>query len=125
MVHTTRMKTVLVALTAMVATGVLPAGAASTGASGVFTIHNSTSEHTVTGFYTNDGTGWSTNWLSEQIEAGDTAEARFQENTGPCNQTFQVGWLGEDGDEILDEPIDIDICEASNVYLEDNDMSYD
>ena len=29
------------------------------------------------------------------------------------------------GGEVLDEPISIDICEASNVYLEDNDISFD
>lgn len=99
--------------------------AEGTGAQGLFTIHNSTTSNIVTGFYTNDGSGWSTNWLSEPIEPGDVAEAQFHANTGPCEQTFQIGWLGENDAEVLDDPIDIDICDASNVYLEDNDISYD
>ena len=102
-----------------------PVLAEGTGAQGVFTIHNSTSQNTVTGFYTNDGTGWSTNWLSDPIPPGESAEARFHANTGPCEQTFQIGWLGESSAEVLDDPIDIDICDASNVYLEDNDIRYD
>lgn len=99
--------------------------AEGTGAQGVFTIHNSTDANTVTGFYTNGGDGWSPNWLSGRIAPGETAQAQFHANTGPCEQTFRVGWLGQDGGEVLDEPIDINICDASNVYLEDNDISYD
>ena len=39
-----------------------PAFAADgTGKNGVFTIHNETEGNTVVGFYTNDGSGWSTN----------------------------------------------------------------
>lgn len=99
--------------------------AQGTGAQGIFTIHNATSQNTVTGFYTNDGSGWSTNWLSEPIPPGESSEARFHANTGPCEQTFQIGWLGESSAEVLDDPIDIDICDASNVYLEDNNITYD
>ena len=111
-------------LAASIAAGTAFAG---TGAEGVFTIHNDTENNVVSGFYTSedDGETWSANWLSIQIRPGESAEARFHENTGPCEQTLQVGWVGEGGGEVLDEPIDIDICEASNVYLEDNDISSD
>jgi len=100
---------------------------AGTGAEGVFTIYNDTENNVVSGFYTSedDGDTWSTNWLSIQVRPGETAEARFHANTGPCEQVLQVGWVGEGGGEVLDDPISIDICEASNVYLEDNDVSYD
>jgi len=105
------------------ATGAL----AGTGAEGVFTVHNDTENNVVSGFYTSedDGDTWSDNWLSIQIRPGESAEARFHANTGPCEQTLQVGWVGDGGGEVLDEPINIDICEASNVYLEDNDVSFD
>ena len=86
---------------------------AGTGADGVFTIHNDAETNVVSGFYTSEDEGetWSTNWLSIQVR--------------PCEQVLQVGWVGDGGGEVLDEPISIDICEASNVYLEDNDVSFD
>ena len=118
-------------MTRMIATALLAvvagggaAFAQGTGSEGWFTVHNDT-DNVVTGFYTNDGSGWSDNWLSARIQPGQMAEARFHAPTGPCEQTLQVGWLGTDGSEVLDDPIDIDICDASNVYLEDNDISYD
>ena len=99
---------------------------AGTGSEGYFQIHNDTDNNTVVGFYTNDGGGWSANWLGGvHIEPGNSAKAEFHADTGNCEQTFAVGWLGTDGGEVIDDPIDINICDASNVYLGDNDISYD
>lgn len=99
--------------------------AGGTGAEGYFQIYNNTDNNVVVGFYTNDGSGWSSNWLSEPIMPEQSARAEFTADTGACAQTFRVGWLGEGDAEVLDEPIDIDICEASNVYLDDNEIYYD
>ena len=33
--------------------------------------------------------------------------------------------LGNDGSQVLDEPISINICDASNVYMDDNEICYD
>lgn len=99
--------------------------AAQSGASGQFKIHNDTDNNTVVGFYTDGGDGWSANWLSSELKPGDSADAQFTENTGPCEQTFKVGWLGADGGEVLDDPISINICEANNVYLRDNEITFD
>lgn len=115
-------------LTAALTTTLLatsPLLAAGTGAEGYFQVYNNTDSNTVVGFYTNDGDGWSDNWLSERLRPGDNVRATFHANTGPCEQTFQVGWLGTDGSEVMDDPVSIDICEASNVYLDDNEMYYD
>lgn len=98
---------------------------AQTGKSGEFTIHNETEANTVVGFYTNDGTGWSTNWLSEPVGPGDNAALVFTKTSGRCQQTLRVGWRGKSGGEVKDDPIRIDICKASNVYLHDNDITYD
>ncbi len=97
----------------------------STGNEGKFTIHNQTDNNVVVGFYTNDGSGWSTNWLSEQLTPGQQANAQFDAETGACDQTFKVGWLSNTGGEVLDDPISINICTASNVYVADNEMYYD
>ncbi|MCF4097067.1 hypothetical protein [Maritalea mediterranea] len=98
---------------------------AQSGASGLFTLHNVTEGNVVVGFYTNDGSGWSTNWLSEAMAPGEMAQAEFFAETGACEQAFQVGWLGADGSEVMDDPIAIDICEASEVYLADNEIYFE
>lgn len=98
---------------------------AGTGSEGYFQIYNNTDDNTVVGFYTNDGSGWSSNWLAQPIGPDESARAEFNADTGSCAQTFRVGWLGESGGEVLDDPIDIDICDASNVYLDDNEIYYD
>lgn len=65
------------------------------GGNGYFNIYNNTSDNIVVSFYTNDGSGWSSNWLSEDLDPGEFANAEFFADTGECGQLFQVGWLGE------------------------------
>ena len=48
-----------------------------TGAEGYFTVHNDTNGNVVSGFYTNDGSGWSSNWLSLQLRPGEETVAEF------------------------------------------------
>jgi len=105
--------------------GAIAVHAQGTGQQGYFQVYNNTDENTVVGFYTNDGSGWSDNWLSDPLEPGDNVRAEFLAESGTCAQTLQIGWLAEDDSEILDDPIDIDICEASNVYLDDNEIYFD
>lgn len=99
--------------------------AQGTGSQGYFQLYNNTEDNVVVGFYTNDGSGWSENWLSGPLGPGESVQAQFHADTGNCAQTFQVGWLGDDDGEVLDDPIDIDICEASNVYMDDNEIYFD
>ena len=102
-----------------------PALAQGTGSEGYFTLHNDTEGNVLISFYTNDGSGWSDNWLPDAILPGATGEASFAADTGNCDQVFAAGWLGADDTEVVDEPISIDICAASNVYLGDNEIYYD
>jgi len=90
---------------------------------GKFMIHNQ-SNYIIVGFYTNEGDGWSSNWLEEQVSAGESAEMQFT-HQGPCQVQFRVGWLTTSNDETVGEPWNIDICEAHNVYFDDNKASYD
>jgi len=100
--------------------------AQGTGSEGYFTIHNNTENNVAIGFYTNDGSGWSDNWLTtDTLMPGEAAEAEFTADTGACDQTIAVGWLGNDNNEVVDDPIAIDICDATNVYLFDNEIYFD
>lgn len=99
---------------------------AGTGSEGYFQIYNDSGSNVLVGFYTNDGSGWSANWIGgAEIMPGENGRATFNAETGSCDQVFQAGWLGSDGSEVFDEPSSIDICDASNVYLGDNEVSYD
>ena len=113
----------------MVIAGVMSATSAlaadGTGKNGVFTVHNETDSNTVVGFYTNDGSGWSTNWMSSRLKPGDSSKMEFSKPGGKCRQTLRVGWLGKGGGEVKDDPIGIDICKATNVYLHDNEITFD
>lgn len=100
--------------------------AQGTGSEGYFQLYNNTSGNIVIGFYTDNGSGWSDNWLEGiEIAPGESATATFMADTGKCEQVFQVGWLGSNSTEILDDPISIDICAASNVYMDDNEIYFD
>ena len=111
--------------TCLIAAGVVSAVADGTGKNGVFTIHNDTDANTVVGFYTNDGGGWSKNWLSRKLAPGASTDMKFSKPGGKCKQRLRVGWLGKSGGEVQDDPINIDICDATNVYLHDNKITYD
>lgn len=115
-----------IAIVGFVAVGMFGTSAiAQSGSGGAFSIFNDTAGNVVVGFYTNDGSGWSNNWLGEHMMPGQSATAEFFAETGACEQVFQVGWLGGDGSEVMDEPISIDICQATNVYLGDNEIKFD
>ena len=113
---------------ALLCLGVLAGpGLAQTGAQGVFTIHNDTEKNVIVGFYVStDAQTFSDNWLSDPLMPGEMAEAQFFAQSGACINYFAVGWLGADLEsEVVDDPIEIDICEATNVYLGDNEIFFD
>lgn len=111
------------ALLSLLATG----AQAQSGSEGVFTLVNDTDNNLLVGFYTSeDADAFSDNWLGEALLPGEAAEAEFFADSGPCVQYFVAGWLGSDMEtEVLDDIIEIDICEASVVYLADNEIYFE
>ena len=100
--------------------------AQGTRSEGYFQIYNDTANNILIGFYTNNGSDWSDNWIDGyEVDQGASMQAEFFAPEGLCDQVFAAGWLADNGDEIIDEPIAIDICQASNVYLGDNEIFYD
>ncbi|MBP0483600.1 hypothetical protein [Sagittula salina] len=100
---------------------------AQTGAAGEFTVVNDTDDNLITGFYTSeDGETFSDNWLAAPLGPGEAAGATFHADSGACTQYFVVGWAADDGiSEVEDDVTEIDICDASVVYLGDNEISYE
>ncbi len=116
-------KIITAALFALAGTAIYAQG---TGSEGYFQLYNDTEGNLLIGFYTNDGGGWSDNWIDGAVvEPGQNGTASFTANTGSCDQLFMASWLGADESEVFDDPIEIDICAASNVYLSDNEIYYD
>jgi hypothetical protein len=105
--------------------GVSSSTLAQTGQYGYFNVFNNTSNNVVISLYTSDGGAWSSNWLSGALYPGEYAQAGFIADSGLCLQYITVGWLGDGNTEVLDDPISIDICQASNVYLDDNQIYFD
>jgi hypothetical protein len=57
--------------------------------------------------------------MTDSLMSGDSALTERGAICGPCEQVFAMDWLGANGSEM------IDICDASNVYLGDNEITYD
>lgn len=88
-----------------------------------FKIENS-SNYIISSFQTNEGSGWSKNWLSGEIHGGEATNMKFFED-GPCQVQVRVGWRTTDGGQEVGEPWNIDICDAKVVYFDGNKVTYE
>jgi hypothetical protein len=90
-----------------------------------FKVHNS-SKFIISAFQTNEGHGWSNNWLNgDQIDAGESTVLEFLHD-GPCKIQLRVSWRTTDGGQEVGDPWNIDICKAQNVYIDNRgDVTYD
>jgi len=89
-----------------------------------FTIHND-SDYIIASFQTNEGHGWSNNWLKgDEVHAGDSTALKFLRD-GPCKIQVRVGWRTKDGGQEVSDPWNIDICDAKNVYFDGHKVTYD
>ena len=89
-----------------------------------FKIHNQ-SKYIISAFQTNDGDGWSNNWLDgDQVGAGEAVDLKFVQD-GPCKIQLRVAWRTTDGGQQVGDPWDIDICDAKDVYFDGKKVTYE
>ena len=88
-----------------------------------FKIHNE-SDYIISAFQTNDGDGWSSNWLNgSTVGAGAAEDLEFTQD-GPCEIKLRVSWRTTDGGQEVGDPWDIDICKAKDVYFDGKKVTY-
>ncbi|MEO0370930.1 MAG: hypothetical protein AAF231_05690 [Pseudomonadota bacterium] len=111
----------------MTSLGPLPVHAEGTGADGHIRIFNSSPGFTITGFYTNDGHGWTRDWLGHDITLtpGEGATAQFRSAPPTCHQNVRAGWLSASGHEFRGHPIRVNVCNVSNIYFAQEETYYD
>jgi hypothetical protein len=106
------------------ATAFLTGGSALAGENVSFTIHNQ-SDYIISAFETNDGDGWSTNWISgSELQGGSSQPLEFTQD-GPCKIKLRVSWRTTDGGQQVGEPWNIGICEAKDVYFDGRQVTYE
>ncbi|PSC06655.1 hypothetical protein SLNSH_02280 [Alsobacter soli] len=88
-----------------------------------FTIKN-TSKYIISSFQTNEGHGWSKNWLRGEVGAGQSRSLEFLRD-GPCDIEVRVGWRTTDGGQVIGDAWNIDICDAQTVYFDGRKVTYE
>lgn len=91
---------------------------------GQLTVHNNTEGNVVIGLYTNGGKGWSTNWLETELMPNETTQLILRGEDELCDQLLQLGWLGANKAELLDEPQNVDLCTVTEFYLTDSETYF-
>jgi hypothetical protein len=71
-------------------------------------------------FRTQENGDWSSNWISERIEPGDTFNMDFGTSKGDCSVRTQIDFA--DGSK-FDAPVDY--CKVNNLYIHSDSITWD
>jgi hypothetical protein len=71
-------------------------------------------------FRTQENDEWSSNWISDRIEPGDTFNMDFGTSKGDCTVRTQIHFA--DGSK-FDAPVDY--CKVNHLYIHDDTISWD
>ena len=71
-------------------------------------------------FRTQENGAWSSNWITDRIEAGDTFNMDFGTSKGDCTVRTQIHFT--DGT-FFDAPVDY--CKVSTLYIYNNKLTWD
>ena len=110
-------------IAALAAATLLICAPAASAAGMKFDIKND-SGYIIDGFYTGEDGEWSANWMNFKLNANETANMEFNYD-GACDIEFYVTWEAEDGSSIKGDETTINICEASTIYFDGKDATYD
>lgn len=82
------------------------------------------SDYIISSFQSNEGDGWSKNWLRGDVDGGKSVGMQFLRD-GPCDVQVRVGWRTTDGGQEKGDPWNINICDAHTVYFDGHKVTYD
>ena len=71
-------------------------------------------------FRTQENGEWSSNWISDRIEPGDTFNMDFGTSKGDCSVRTQISFA--DGSK-FDAPVDY--CKVNNLYIHNDSITWD
>jgi hypothetical protein len=71
-------------------------------------------------FRTQESGDWSSNWISDRIQPGDTFNMDFGTSKGDCTVRTQISFA--DGTK-FDAPVDY--CKVNNLYIHDDNVTWD
>ena len=84
-----------------------------------FELHNNSAAQILT-FRTQEDGDWSENWLPENVKPGETYEMDFGTDEGDCQVRTRISFSD---DTYVDA--NIDYCNADNIYVRNNDVTWD
>jgi hypothetical protein len=94
----------------------LTAGPAAAGDHWKFAVENK-SDHAAVEFRTRQDDEWSSNWISDRIEPGETFNMDFNTSEGSCTVRTQITFT--DGSKF---DADVNYCKVSKLYLYENKL---
>ena len=95
------------------------AGVAIAGAHWKFNVINKSNIAAVE-FRTQEGGEWSSNWISDRIQPGDTFNMDFGTSKGDCTVRTQIQFA--DGSKF---DAQVDYCKVNNLYIHDDNITWD
>ena len=85
----------------------------------VFTLYNNTTKYTIAGFQTYENETW-TSWKNVALAPGEKQQMNWGANTGSCTVPFKIMY-----EEINTEQYSVDWCKLKNIYVTDDNVTYD
>jgi hypothetical protein len=84
-----------------------------------FHLYNKTTKYTIKGFQTYENEKWST-WTGVALAPGEDQNMNWGANEGSCTVPFRIVY-----EEIQTEQYSVDWCKVKNIYVTDDNVTYD
>ena len=84
-----------------------------------FHLYNNTTKYTIKGFQTYENDTWST-WSNVVLAPGEDQNMNWGANEGKCTVPFRIVY-----EDIQTEQYSVDWCKVKNIYVTDDNVTYD